>query len=135
MLHCSIACSITRAKKEHTMSATDKSSGVAAAIGAEIDKAVDTALREYAKAAQEAGEQQKKAFDYLAQQQSAFLAGWQKGLTQGFDAAKTNVDEVTAAIKEFGNQAAAAQKQAFDAFAEAQRVVLNYAATATKANG
>ena len=59
------------------MSATDKSSGVAAAFGAEIDKAVDTALREYAKAAQEAGEQQKKAFEYLAQQQAAFLAGWQ----------------------------------------------------------
>ena len=115
------------------MSGTSKSSGVGAAIGAEIDNVVETALREYAKAAQEAGEQQKKAFDYLAQQQAAFLAGWQKGLTQGFEAAKTNVDEVTAAVKEFGNQAAAAQKQAFEAFAEAQRVVLNYAATTTKA--
>ena len=116
------------------MSATDKSSGVAAAIGAEIDQAVDTALREYAKAAAEAGEKQKQAFEYLAQQQAAFLAGWQQGLTQGFDTAKVNVDQVTAAVREFGNQAAAAQKQAFDAFAEAQRVVLNYAATATKSN-
>ena len=91
------------------MSAEDKSSGGAMPFGAEIEGAIDAALAEYAKVA----EQQKEVLTVIARQQAAFFERWKKGLDQ----ASTGMADATATFRRLGDEAAAAQKQLVDAAA------------------